>query len=131
MSVGIACSPARREVAELLPVALLPLAFRVDEGVIDERDDLGGEERTQIGRVERLEFDLHEPSVAGDEPGRAGMGAVGTRVHIAITQAPRCAHCGRDDVEFVTFAPLDNDKRAFVVEPGPVCIDCAADMPRA
>ena len=45
-------------------------------------------------------------------------------VDIGITQAPRCAHCGRDDVEFVTFELPDNDHRDFVVEPGPVCIDC-------
>jgi hypothetical protein len=70
-------------------------------------------------------------SVAAEKPIKTGMGAVGTCVHIGITQAPRCAHCGRDDVELVTFAPLDNDKRDFVVEPDPVCIDCAADMPRA
>ena len=64
-------------------------------------------------------------SVAAEKPIKTGKGAVGTRVHIGITQAPRCAHCGRDDVEFVTFEPPDNDHRDFVVEPGPVCIDCA------
>jgi hypothetical protein len=53
-----------------------------------------------------------------------GVGAVGYHTNeyfglvcLGITQVPRCSHRGREDIEFVTFAPPENEHRDFVVEP--------------
>jgi hypothetical protein len=50
---------------------LLPaLPFDLHELHVHERVYLGGEQRTQISGVERLELDLDEPAVAGLEARR-------------------------------------------------------------
>ena len=86
--------------AEQAPtVVLLACAFDPDEMSVDQIVDSGGEQFVEVGRVERLEFDLDKPTMTGGEAGRAGVARLARHRWQAVLVDLLLGECDASEIE--------------------------------